>query len=151
MPVQGECGKELKPVPEDAVEKIVSKGELLPGQCVIYGIGRILTIKAEDEVLVEGVVLAQEIPTRELYGDVGGGGAFALTAESGSVYLSRTSVLGRTGVAIELNSPSLLPALQIGTNVTAAYIEGAFPSAFPCVQHEPVCFVYACELVVCIT
>lgn len=119
-------------MPADAVEPILSDVELLAGQCVIYGVGRLLSIQANEDTWVEGFVLAQEVPTRELHGDVagsGGRGAFALTAESGSLYFSQIAVLARPGVVAMPDTPSMIPAFEVGVNVTAAYVQGAVPAA----------------------
>lgn len=118
-------------MPADAVERIVPHQDFIHGQCVIYGIGRMLTIRTEETAWVEGVVLAQEHPTRELFGDAAGdlehGSTFSLTAESGSVYMTRTAVIARTGVPDRYGKPNLLSAVKIGKNVTGAYIEGTCP------------------------
>ena len=125
---QGDCDKDSKLVSADAVEQMLSGEELLPGQCVVYGIGRLLSIRATDEAWIEGLVLAQEVPTTELNGDVagaGGRGAYALTAESGLLYLSHVSVISRTGVPISPEMP-LIPGFEVGSKVTAAYVQGGF-------------------------
>jgi hypothetical protein len=148
--VQGSCDSALKPVPADAVFQIVSQQELLPGQCVIYGVGRILTIKVEANVWVDAIVVAQESPSKQLWGDAGGfyawgTGRFALSVESGSLYLTRVSMFGRTGVDTQTDVPNPLAALQIGEHVTAAYISGACASALPRMQQNaPLCILVDC-------
>jgi hypothetical protein len=134
--VQGACDLKSKPKPKPvgAVERIVPRYELRPGQCVIYGIGRILTVRAKEDVWIDSIVVAQDLPTQELWGDASapyspGTGSFSLGVETGLLYLTRSSVLGRTGVDVQPDAPSLLAAIQIGENVTAAYIAGACPSA----------------------
>lgn len=122
--VQGDCTLEQKPVPADAADQILITEDLLPGQCVIYGIGRILTILVEVSTWVEGIVAAQEVPTKELFGDGGGSGAYVLSLEKGSLYLTQSAVISKLGVQHDPDTPSLLPALQIGYEARAAYIEG---------------------------